>query len=59
MIECSFTNFMVVDSIPVAVTYVSDIAPVSSKDFLNLHAFSVQIHSTNMRHDKNTTDDCI
>ena len=38
MVECSFTNSVVVGSSPVAVTLTSDIAPVSSKEFLDIHA---------------------
>ena len=34
--ECSFTNEVVVGSNPVAVTYISDITPVSSKEFLDI-----------------------
>ena len=36
MVECSFTNYVVVGSDPVAVTYTSDMAPVLSKDFLHI-----------------------
>ena len=34
MVECSFMHLVVVGSSPVAVTKTSDIAPVSSKEFL-------------------------
>ena len=38
MIECLFTNQVVVGSSPVAVTQTSDIAHVSNKNFLNIQA---------------------
>ena len=38
MAECSFTNLVVVGSNPIAVTYTLDIAPVLSKDFLDILA---------------------
>ena len=36
MAECLFTNYVVVGSNPVAVTYTSDLASVSSKEFLDI-----------------------
>ena len=36
IVECSFTNKVVVGSNPVPVTKISDIAPVSSKEFLDI-----------------------
>ena len=36
MVGCSFTNYVVVGSSPVAVTETSDFAPVSSKEFLDI-----------------------
>ena len=38
MVECSFTNLKLVGLIPVTVTYISDIAPVSSKEFPDIQA---------------------
>ena len=38
MIECLFTNYVAVGSSPVAVTKISDIAPVLSKGFLDIQA---------------------
>ena len=38
MVECPFTNKNVVGSNPVAVTQTPDIAPVSSKEFLDIQA---------------------
>ena len=38
MVERSFTNYVVVEAIPVAVTYTSDIAPVSRKELLDIQA---------------------
>ena len=38
MVECSFTNYMVVGSSPVAVTETSDFAAVSSKELLDIQA---------------------
>ena len=38
MVECSFANYVVVGSSPVAVTKTSDIAPDSSKEFLDIQA---------------------
>ena len=38
MVECSFTNQVVVSSSPVSVTQTSDITPVLSKEFLDLQA---------------------
>ena len=38
MVECSFTNLVVVGSTPVAVTETSYFAPVSSKEFLAIQA---------------------
>ena len=38
MVECSFTNYVVTGSNPVAVTETSDIAFVSSKEFLVIQA---------------------
>ena len=38
MVECSFTNVVVVSSTPVAVTETSYFAPVSSKEFLDIQA---------------------
>ena len=38
MVECLFTNLMVVGSSPVAVTETSDLAPVSSKEFPDIQA---------------------
>ena len=38
MVECSFTNLMFVGPSPVAVTQTSDMAPVSSKGFLDIQA---------------------
>ena len=38
MVECSFTNQVVVGSISVAVVYISDITPVSSKELLESQA---------------------
>ena len=38
MVECSFTNYVVVCSNPVAVTKTSDIAPVPSKEFFDIQA---------------------
>ena len=38
MVECSFTNLVVVGSTPVAVTETSYFAPVSSKEFLDIQA---------------------
>ena len=35
MIKCSFTNLMVVISSPAALTYTSDNAPASNKEFLD------------------------
>ena len=40
MVECSFMNQVVVGSNPVAVTKVSDIAPVLSKKFLDIQPTS-------------------
>ena len=36
MVECSFMNYLVVGSSPVAVTNTSDFAPASSKEFLDI-----------------------
>ena len=38
MVGCSFTNYVVIGSNPVAVTSTSDITPVSSKEFLEIEA---------------------
>ena len=38
MVECSFTNLMVLGSNLVTVTYTSDIATVSSKEILDIQA---------------------
>ena len=38
MVECSFMNYVVVGSNPVAVTSLSDFAPASSKEFLVIQA---------------------
>ena len=38
MVESSFGNQVVVSSNPVAVTYTLDIAPVSSKELLDIQA---------------------
>ena len=38
MVECSFMNYVVVGSNPVAVTSPSDFAPASSKEFLDIQA---------------------
>ena len=38
MVECLFTNEVVVGSNPVAVTYTSKIALVSSKEFVDIQA---------------------
>ena len=38
MAECLFMNSLVVGSSSVAVTYVSDFAPASSKEFLDIQA---------------------
>ena len=38
MLECSFTNQVVVGSNLVAVTQTSDIAPVSNEEFLDIQA---------------------
>ena len=38
MVECSFTNLVAVGSNPIALTLTSDIAPVSSKGFLDIQA---------------------
>ena len=35
MLECSFTNYVIVGAIPVAVTYTSEAVLVSSKDLLD------------------------
>ena len=45
MIKCSFMNYVVVGSSPVAVTDTSDFAPASSKEFLDIQATRVWIHS--------------
>ena len=37
LVRCSFTNYLVVGSNPVAVTLLSDIAPGSIKEFLDIH----------------------
>ena len=36
MVERSFRKYVVVELIPVAVTYTSDIAPVSSKELFDI-----------------------
>ena len=36
MVECSFTNYVVLGLSPVAVTSASDFAPASSKEFLEI-----------------------
>ena len=38
MVECSFKNKVVLGSSPVAVTSLSDFAPASSKEFLDIEA---------------------
>ena len=38
MVECSFTNYVVASSNPVAATQTSDIETVSSKEFLYIQA---------------------
>ena len=38
MIECSFTNEVVLGSSPIAVTYTSDLVSASSKEFLDVQA---------------------
>ena len=38
MVECSFTNFVVLGSSPAAVTSTSDLAPASSKEFPDIQA---------------------
>ena len=38
MVECLFINSVVVASSPVAVTKISDFAPASSKEFLDIQA---------------------
>ena len=38
MVECSFKNYVVLGSSPVAVTSPSDFAPFSSKEFLDTEA---------------------
>ena len=38
MVECLLRNYMVVGSSPIAVTYTSDFAPVSGKEFLDIQA---------------------
>ena len=38
MVECSFKNYVVLGSSPVAVTSPSDMAPASSKEFLDIQA---------------------
>ena len=54
MVECSFTNNVVVGSTPVGVSSTSDIAPVSSKEFLDIQAIIVWIHSERRTcHDQN------
>ena len=37
MVECSFTNLVLVDSNPIVVTYISD-SPIASKEFLEIQA---------------------
>ena len=38
MVECLFTNYVVVSASPVVVAWTSDIAPVLSKEFLDIQA---------------------
>ena len=38
MVGCSFTNQVVVGSNPIAVTWSSDMAPASGKEFLHIQA---------------------
>ena len=38
MVECSFENYVVLGSSPVAVTSPSDMAPALSKEFLDIQA---------------------
>ena len=46
MVECSFTNQVLVDSNLVVVTQTSDMAPTSSEEFLDIQAnYRVWIHS--------------
>ena len=45
MVERSFTNQVVVELILAAVTYTSDIAPVLSKELVNIQETAVYIYS--------------
>ena len=38
MVECLFTNYVVLGSSPVAATQTSDFAPASSKEFFDIQA---------------------
>ena len=55
MVECSFTNQVLVDSNLVVVTQTSDMAPTSSEEFLDIQAnYRVWIHSESRAwHDNN------
>ena len=44
MVECLFTNYVVVGSSVVAVALISDITPISSKDFLDIEVITLYIH---------------
>ena len=37
LVECSFSNYMVVGSRLIAVTYTSDLAPAWRKEIINIH----------------------
>ena len=45
MVQCSFTNYVVVDSSLLAVTLSSDIVPFGSMDVLDVQANIVLTHS--------------